>query len=421
MATLTFKTFNTIIFNIPAKTEKFTVVSNGVLEDTELSAKARMLYTIIVKYRNCSNFRMTIENLINVSGMAEYSVRTSSKELREKGYLTRERMRDEKGHFVGYQYTLNETPNLPPDNQPQQDSNSKTLDNSCVHPFGDFPRVDNPPVENHQLLKIKKIKKENNKKENIKPLYYDNDDIYNQPKKQSTSINQENIELFSKKYSEVMNREYILTDNQKRQIDNLFVRYGQKAVVQAIENISKSDYLKANNTPYQFIRNFVKIFNGDYNNRVVATPTPTQPVIKQTSFNMINSRKWDYEELDRLEGEYIDRLIKGEYDEKTKPVAVPVMPVKQTRFNMIDSRDWDFDELERMEDERQDMIISHTLPKEIDYTHATDETFADILDTRKQELLERYSHLRSYQLVNIEGISFHERQFIIFCQNSNRG
>lgn len=49
--------------------------------------------------------------------------------------------------------------------------------------------------------------------------------------------------------------------------------------------------------------------------------------------------------------------------DKPKPTAWFKTPIKQTRFNMIDSREWDFDELDRLEEERLDLLISGKLPK----------------------------------------------------------
>lgn len=101
--------------------------------------------------------------------------------------------------------------------------------------------------------------------------------------------------------------------------------YGLEAVLQAIDNIAQSDFLQGkavgrNGRPFQltfdwFIRpnNFIKVLEGNYsNNKSDQERRGQEKQTKIEKFNAMDSHNWDFDEIERLEREHIDRKLKGE-------------------------------------------------------------------------------------------------------------
>lgn len=106
-------------------------ISIAALQDTRLSLKAKGLYSLL--YSNTG--KIYIKDIIENGPDGETSVRNALKELREAGYIIQERLRGSMGRLAGYSYTLLE---------------------SGSSPYGDFPNMGNPDVENPASLESNK-------------------------------------------------------------------------------------------------------------------------------------------------------------------------------------------------------------------------------------------------------------------------
>lgn len=79
----------------------FTIVSNYVLEDTELTPQARFIYTLLVRYGRWKRVKgnksklliawVSIDRLVRLTGECERSVKNRIKELRQKELIARKR------------------------------------------------------------------------------------------------------------------------------------------------------------------------------------------------------------------------------------------------------------------------------------------------------------------------------------------
>lgn len=103
-----------------AHKDNFTVIDNQVFK-SGLSLKARGLLSTMLSLPDNWNFSAKGLSAILPSD-GESAIRSAIKELEASGYLTRERIRDDKGKIIDWLWT-----------------------------FSDYPQVENPHVENQQL------------------------------------------------------------------------------------------------------------------------------------------------------------------------------------------------------------------------------------------------------------------------------
>lgn len=130
--------------------EGFTVVPNYILNNRNLSYKAIGLYVQILQYQNSPTHKIYMKSLMTYKTDGESSVSSGINELINEGFLTREAIRNERGHMKGYRYTVHAQP----------------IEKSTIEPKRENPVPDNPIPEN--IARINKIGfKENKKKENI--------------------------------------------------------------------------------------------------------------------------------------------------------------------------------------------------------------------------------------------------------------
>lgn len=103
-----------------AQKSNFTVIDNQVFK-SNLSLKARGLLSTMLSLPDNWNFSAKGLSAILPSD-GESAIRSAIKELETSGYLTRERIRDDKGIIIDWLWT-----------------------------FSDYPQVENPLVENQQV------------------------------------------------------------------------------------------------------------------------------------------------------------------------------------------------------------------------------------------------------------------------------
>lgn len=93
----------------PRKTEKFTIVSNTIIEDTRLSFKARGVLIYILSKPD--NWVVRVEQIAKANGCGRDSLQSALREIEAAGYLTRTKTRNPQGQWVHVQ-TISEIPVL---------------------------------------------------------------------------------------------------------------------------------------------------------------------------------------------------------------------------------------------------------------------------------------------------------------------
>ena len=171
----------------------FTTVDNVVLNDTNLSWKAKGLFVYLWSQADEWDFYET--EVAKHSTDKVGSLKSGLKELEQQGYLKRKRTRDEKGKFIGNKWILS-------DNQMFK---NPTLDN---------PTLDNPMLENHTLTNTNNNNINNNKDESISAKE-------NKDKKSSNENNKYNFDYkkFFDFFKETTGKRYTATNNNKKLIN----------------------------------------------------------------------------------------------------------------------------------------------------------------------------------------------------------
>lgn len=116
------------------KTSNYTVISNNVFKDQNLSLKAKGLLTTILSLPD--NWKYSIDGLTRLCADGRNTVATAINELIKAGYIVRTQKFDEAGKFSGYIYDIYEE--IP----------SKIADLS----YAEKPFTEKPFTENQQQL-----------------------------------------------------------------------------------------------------------------------------------------------------------------------------------------------------------------------------------------------------------------------------
>lgn len=121
---------------VESGTDGYMVVKTDFLRDKELSAKAMGVLAFML---SCSDeWDYSINGLANCMADGKSAIRAAIKELEERGYVHRERVKDpQSGLFNGVRYFIR-----------------PTRQNPSSHPLSDFPMSDNPMSENRTQSNI---------------------------------------------------------------------------------------------------------------------------------------------------------------------------------------------------------------------------------------------------------------------------
>ena len=90
------------------RTTNYTVMSNYHLRDKSLSLKAKGLLSLMLSLPE--DWDYTLSGLARISLEGKDAIRTAVVELEKAGYITRSRIRNEKGHLLGTEYVIREQP-----------------------------------------------------------------------------------------------------------------------------------------------------------------------------------------------------------------------------------------------------------------------------------------------------------------------
>lgn len=129
------------------KEMNYTIINNTGLKDKSLSLKAKGLLAYMLSLPDDWIFYET--ELIKHSKDGRDSIRGGLKELEDKGYLVRERARDDLGKLKGTDWLLYETP---------QNVNIPTFSPKTDFPMLGKPMLDNPMLGNPTLLSTNSTK-----------------------------------------------------------------------------------------------------------------------------------------------------------------------------------------------------------------------------------------------------------------------
>lgn len=139
------------------KTRDYTVMSNYHLRDMELSCKACGLLSKMLSLPE--EWDYTTRGLARICKDGVDSIGSALKELEKRGYLVRNRLRDDKGRIRDTEYIIYETPHLP-DPDPGEEAPGTTLpdmaepDTACPdtgNPDMDRPDTEAPRLEHESL------------------------------------------------------------------------------------------------------------------------------------------------------------------------------------------------------------------------------------------------------------------------------
>lgn len=111
---------------------KSSVMPTEIIFDNRLSFKAKGVYFQIVAFSNSPEHKVYISSLQHWSKDGRDSIRKGIEELEKFGYIEKTPIRNERGHFKGYRYTIYPKPISPISENP-----------TSVNPFSENPTHNN--------------------------------------------------------------------------------------------------------------------------------------------------------------------------------------------------------------------------------------------------------------------------------------
>jgi predicted transcriptional regulator len=106
------------------KSKDYTTICNRIFKDKRLSLKAKGLLAMLLSFSD--SWKLSISGLYAILKEGKVSIRSTLNELILNGYVERERVKDDKGVYVGINYIVFESPkleNLTMDNKTQLSNN----------------------------------------------------------------------------------------------------------------------------------------------------------------------------------------------------------------------------------------------------------------------------------------------------------
>lgn len=269
-------------------TENFTMVDNNITLNTSISPEARFIYTIIQTQITNKNFTIYKETIFHIFGKSRQCFDKYWNELKKLGLLIIRKVRDAKNRFH-YDYELVPLDKARPesDTQPTLKKNLNDTEDKST-PFS-------KDKGHHNAIHSANAHPSTQKE-----------------------IGNYDLTLFQQTWLDVTKKPILLSDAQKCALNYLIKKYTYQSVICAVQKIKESQYLMQNITVMYFIKCFEKIFSDTYKDRIQVTNTLNYSNNNynqtyngtQTRFNtLLDKREWDFEELDRLEQEYISKKL----------------------------------------------------------------------------------------------------------------
>lgn len=274
----------------------FTMILNNVLFDDNLSRDARLLYCMIQSKITIPDFTLYKTTLIKLFGANEKTFDKYWKELKDKGYLIQYKLTDENNRFY-YEYDLLDTPDVELATKIHSQNNAKKDKKNHTPLFGgvevlpggklggfnktDFNKTDSVVVDalHPTILNVKQ--------------YLNKKDL-------SNKMMNDLKDLIEKHGQELVNQAIEQADNQGgksfkylQHIMNEWKDKGIKTIDQVKENNLDHDKKRTEKKQRKSINNQSTVSN------------------KVQKFNQMDSHDWDFDEIEKLEREYIDRKLSG--------------------------------------------------------------------------------------------------------------
>ena len=121
------------------RTHNYTVMSNYHLRDKSLSLKAKGLLSLMLSLPE--DWDYTLAGLAHISLEGKDAIRAAIVELEKAGYVTRSRVRNEKGHLLGTEYIIREQPVF-------------SAESTLEKPVSEYPTLDDTTQLNKDNNKI---------------------------------------------------------------------------------------------------------------------------------------------------------------------------------------------------------------------------------------------------------------------------
>ena len=231
---------------------QYTMVSQRIMKDKSLSLTERGMLLTLLSLPD--NWHLTIAGLSQILPDGKEKIAKTLNNLIEKGYVTREQNRGDKGQFNSTNLEVHETPVNSMDGDKDSDKESPKVSTSSPYPENPYtadrdtgnPYPENSPQSNTNIS---------------------NTDISNNHRVCTSDT---------------------LTDSE---YDDLVLEFGKENVDYQINRIKDRGYKGC----YNF--NTIKAWCKERLNRTVSTP-PTQP--KKNPFLNFKQRDYDFDELERL-------------------------------------------------------------------------------------------------------------------------
>lgn len=157
---------NENIKRIKNKTENFTIVSNEIFKRNDISARAKGLYAYIMTLPD--DWKIYKQEIFTHFSEGKNALDSAFKELEKLGYISKEKTKNEKGQFVGWDYTIYESAT--------EDIETDRMENRV----SDLPKSVNRQLlntESLQSIDISNTEKLNKEKLNKEKEYFDNGEL----------------------------------------------------------------------------------------------------------------------------------------------------------------------------------------------------------------------------------------------------
>ena len=138
------------------KQNNFSIVSNAIIRDTNLSLKARGLFILMLSLPD--RWEFSVRGLSKIAGEGLDAIRSGLHELEEQGYLLRQRKRNAEGKLGDMEYTLYEEPQKPAQEEAKQEVPTES------EPMQENPTQEQPTQINKEYNKLQT--KERTEREN---------------------------------------------------------------------------------------------------------------------------------------------------------------------------------------------------------------------------------------------------------------
>ncbi len=129
------------------------MVSKVVLRDKAVDPFTLGIYVRVLALGE-TNWELNIKGLATRFDMTEERIRKAFRVLEDAGYMSRQRVRDEKNRFIGWDYELYTAP---------ENRESRNTENPDL---GFFPTSGNPATNNNTKIEYQEINKEDKKEKN---------------------------------------------------------------------------------------------------------------------------------------------------------------------------------------------------------------------------------------------------------------